>query len=550
MMTKRTGYLAVIMAALLAAAMPLSAGAQAPGQVGAPSKAATSKGGGGGGGKPAARAAPRRAAAPHRAPRRAAAPHRAPKRAAAPRYKAPAAKRTVQKHQIKRAQSHRQAKPARKAVQRKPQIQQQQKRAHQRQHQKRVQPSTAVTQQQQQQIQQRATTRQRGTRTRRAQQRQQTQPNAAARANAPAAPNALTRRARRDHRAGRVSAQAARRGRFAAQFGAPAQVSANQRARRHHYEARRAWRHGLRAPFVPWYGPVFWPYAYSDIFDYTFWPHGYEPGFWAYTYDGFIDSLFWGERGPPDEYVEYAAPPPPRPSYRSVRQLCKQPGSGITAWPFAEIERKVHLDGEQKRLLAEVRAAAKQAASVFKASCPSENAFPLTPPGRLRAMMARLDATLEAVQTVRPALEAFYNSLSDEQKERFNAIGPKGRTSAEASQALPQGAQACAEAKPGLTNLPIDYIDGVVKPNDAQQHALDRLGEATVKAVSILQAACPQDTPLTPPGRLEVMETRLQAMIDAANTVKPALDGFYGSLSSEQKARFNRIGRELANSKS
>jgi hypothetical protein len=35
-------------------------------------------------------------------------------------------------------------------------------------------------------------------------------------------------------------------------------------------------------------------------------------------------------------------------------------------------------------------------------------------------------------------------------------------------------------------------------------------------------------------------------MIDAANTVKPALDGFYASLTSEQKARFNRIGRELA----
>ena len=42
------------------------------------------------------------------------------------------------------------------------------------------------------------------------------------------------------------------------------------------------------------------------------------------------------------------------------------------------------------------------------------------------------------------------------------------------------------------------------------------------------------------------MEKRLQAMIDAANTVKPALDSFYASLSNEQKARFNRIGRELA----
>ena len=31
---------------------------------------------------------------------------------------------------------------------------------------------------------------------------------------------------------------------------------------------------------------------------------------------------------------------------------------------------------------------------------------------------------LAAVQTVRPALEGFYRSLSDEQKARFNAIAP------------------------------------------------------------------------------------------------------------------------------
>ena len=46
----------------------------------------------------------------------------------------------------------------------------------------------------------------------------------------------------------------------------------------------------------------------------------------------------------------------------------------------------------------------------------------------------------------------------------------------------------------------------------------------------------------------EAMEKRLQAMIDAANTVKPALNDFYGSLSSEQKARCNRLGSELAQS--
>jgi hypothetical protein len=164
-------------------------------------------------------------------------------------------------------------------------------------------------------------------------------------------------------------------------------------------------------------------------------------------------------------------------------------------------------------------------------------------------MTARLQATLEAVETVRPALEMFYDSLSDEQKARFNEIGPKKlEYSAEARQALAQEAKSCKEQKHGLSNLPIETIEDVVKPTDVQLDDLNRLQEATEKAVAVMQAACPEDTPLTPPGRLEVMEKRLKAMIDAANIVKPALDSFYASLSNEQKARFNRIGRELAQS--
>jgi hypothetical protein len=39
------------------------------------------------------------------------------------------------------------------------------------------------------------------------------------------------------------------------------------------------------------------------------------------------------------------------------------------------------------------------------------------------------------------------------------------------------------------------------------------------------------------------MADRLDALIAAANTVQPALDSFYGSLSDEQKAQFNILGR-------
>jgi hypothetical protein len=63
---------------------------------------------------------------------------------------------------------------------------------------------------------------------------------------------------------------------------------------------------------------------------------------------------------------------------------------------------------------------------MLKASCLTDN--PLTPPARLAAVGKRLDVILDAVKTVRAALNDFYGSLNDEQKARFEAIGPK-RTS-------------------------------------------------------------------------------------------------------------------------
>jgi LTXXQ motif family protein len=177
-----------------------------------------------------------------------------------------------------------------------------------------------------------------------------------------------------------------------------------------------------------------------------------------------------------------------------------------------------------------VRSAGQKAASAFKASCPAKNTFAMTPPGRLQAMTLRLTAT-------------------HEQKERVNKIGPKpSKENDGVSQTTAQDGKSCSGPKAGLANLPIERIEDAVKPTDAQERGLKQLQNATAKAVSIMQTACPEDTPITPPGRLEAMEKRLQAMINAANTVTPALNDFFGSLSSEQKARFNRIGGELAQS--
>ena len=56
---------------------------------------------------------------------------------------------------------------------------------------------------------------------------------------------------------------------------------------------------------------------------------------------------------------------------------------------------------------------------------PDEN---LTPPDRLATADTRLDAMLDAIKQVKPALDDFLGTLSDEQKAQFETIGAK-RTS-------------------------------------------------------------------------------------------------------------------------
>jgi LTXXQ motif family protein len=362
-------------------------------------------------------------------------------------------------------------------------------------------------------------------------------------------------------RPARVTPQQVAQGRFASKFhSGKLERRAEHRASR--LSARAAWRHKQFAHHVPWLGPIYWPYAYHDIFYYTFWPDAYDNGYWAYAYDFFFDSIFFPDGAP---YVDYAnlyrgpygpattgsvptrtTPSVPGRVAQATREFCADQAKGIVAWPFEQIEAAIQPTSEQRNLIESLKAAAAKANAQFKEACP--DTVPLTPPGRLQAMTMRLQATLDAVKTVRPALEAFYQSLSDEQKARFNELGPdfvKQRQGAAVQAA--QGAQAeCGGAKAALSGLAIDRIEDLVRPTDAQSAALDRLDDAIQKALDRLQAACPTAAALTPVGRLEAMQQRLEAMIAAANAVRPALDDFYAALDDEQKARFNRLDRETA----
>ena len=158
-------------------------------------------------------------------------------------------------------------------------------------------------------------------------------------------------------------------------------------------------------------------------------------------------------------------------------------------------------------------------------------------------MHKRVAAMLLAITVVQPPLQNFYESLNDEQKARFNVASPEDqpRTARRGNRVIDL-AQACGGDTIKPMNMPTEKIAQALKPTEAQRVALDSLNDATTKAAGLLKANCPKEQVLTPPGRVAMMEQRLNAMLEAVKIVEPELDAFYGLLTDEQKARFNQLG--------
>ena len=77
----------------------------------------------------------------------------------------------------------------------------------------------------------------------------------------------------------------------------------------------------------------------------------------------------------------------------------------------------------------------------------------------------------------------------------------------------------CTGLAPGVTNLPIDQIRQTVHPTADQESALDNLSSASSQAGEIIKSSCPTSVPLTPIGRLDAAEQRLDTTIKAIRMV-------------------------------
>src|SRR5580692_9566780 len=257
------------------------------------------------------------------------------------------------------------------------------------------------------------------------------------------------------------------------------------------------WRH--RNGGYGWVGPLFWPFAYYDIYDYAMWGYGYDDPFWDYGYNDIYAGIFspygyddlsgyWPQGGSSamagvrqGSGVQTATAPD------QLAQMCGDDSRDIAGLPIDQIQQAIAPNDAQRAALDDLANATVKAAQDIKAACPTQIA--LTAPARLAAMQQRIEAMIAGVGTVQPALQKFYATLNDEQKARLNALGQdqqKARKDQQRMAAAPNAGgsstQNCGAAQPGVTDWPTAAIDAAVHPTDAQRASLTALQDASAKA--------------------------------------------------------------------
>ncbi len=217
------------------------------------------------------------------------------------------------------------------------------------------------------------------------------------------------------------------------------------------------------------------------------------------------------------------------------RRLC-QPSVDADAI-VGRIRDEVAPTADQMQSLQKLGGALGAASGFLAKACPSE--IPAQPVARLQLMESQIEELAMAIDIVHQPLQDFEQSLNDEQQAKFAAVAATSTAAGQDKQSDAL-AQACS-ASPTAIDWSIDRIDRSVQPTAAQRPALADVKEAFGKAVSDLQAHCPSSMPPTAVGRLESIESRLDATWRSELAIQVALANFETKLSDAQKKSFDNL---------
>jgi LTXXQ motif family protein len=293
---------------------------------------------------------------------------------------------------------------------------------------------------------------------------------------------------------------------------------------------------------------IFWPDAAADLTDYVLFADG-KGRFWTYGYDSIVHAAFTAaDSGDPRDM--HGQPGAGRLSGVSSQaktplasaDLCRANSASADAL-IERIERAVGPNASQRDALEPLRHALTQAIERIAAACPA--AMPTTIAERLKAIQDRIWAMHDALLTIRLPFETFYNSLSDELRQRLrreeleSAGLTAGASEGRGQTVLDQRALTCAEPAAGTG----DRIMRAIAPaaHEEQRAGLEALRQRLAAMAQLIAGSCPSNAQLDDSmARFAAAKDRLDVMLFVVMSISPVLQQLDGSLEDKQKAGFGQ----------
>src|SRR5262249_27794926 len=204
------------------------------------------------------------------------------------------------------------------------------------------------------------------------------------------------------------------------------------------------------------------------------------------------------------------------------------------------IERAVGPNASRRDALEQLRRALAKALERIGATGPAT--MPTTVAERLKAIQDRIWAMHDALLTIRLPFETFYNSLTDEVRQRLWREDLESRgLAAGASEkhrqtVVDRRAPTCAEPAAGTA----DQIMGAIAPaaHEQQRAGLEALPQRSIAMAQLIAGSCPSDAHLDDPmARFAAATDRLDVMLFVVMSMSPVLQQLYDS---QQKAGLGR----------
>jgi hypothetical protein len=173
-------------------------------------------------------------------------------------------------------------------------------------------------------------------------------------------------------------------------------------------------------------------------------------------------------------------------------------------------------------------------------------AMPTTVAERLKAIQDRIWAMHDALLTIRLPFETFYNSLTDELRQRLrreeleSAGLAAGASEGRGQTVADRRAPTCAEPAAGTADRIMRAIERAAQPNEQQRAGVEALRQRSAALAQLIAGSCPSDAHLDDPmARFAAAKDRLDVMLFAVMSMSPVLQQLYDS-DDKQKAELGR----------